>query len=112
VCACVCVCVCVKCEVFAPSSVSVFIVFVLQGMVALRKHADRILILVETMAEGGTLSCFLRAADVVRALRDRLCVSMPDDQLMARVEGMVNESMASLGTRLYDQIQYVTNGIV
>ncbi len=72
----------------------------LQGMVALRKHADRIIVLLEAMAEGGTLPVCVQHPELVRLLSERLCVGMLEDQLMVRAESMVHESVAALSTRL------------
>lgn len=41
----------------------------------------------------------------------RFMVHMTDEEIESKVEQMVDSSLHSLTTRLYDGFQYITNGI-
>lgn len=108
-----------------------FKILMLQGFLAARKHMERFLHLVEIMQTGrhcGTgsrtpsdnqrffagsqLPCFAQGASTVRRLRERFHMNLTEDQLAEMVEGMVENSIRSWTTRLYDGFQYWTNGIL
>ncbi|KAH7728863.1 phosphatidylinositol 4-kinase beta [Aphelenchoides avenae] len=83
----------------------------LQGLVAARKHHERIMNIVEIMINGSQLPCFRGGASVLRLLRERFHLNYTDAQMRAQVDAMVEQSRDSLTTRLYDNFQYYTNGI-
>ncbi|KRX41283.1 Phosphatidylinositol 4-kinase beta [Trichinella murrelli] len=89
-----------------------FKILMLQGLIAARKHHDRILSLVETMLSGSQLPCFRGGATVMRDLRARFHTNYTDEKLHALVDDMVETSRRSITTRLYDNFQYFTNGIL
>ncbi|KAL1227321.1 Phosphatidylinositol 4-kinase beta [Trichinella pseudospiralis] len=89
-----------------------FKILMLQGLIAARKHHDRILSLVETMLSGSQLPCFRGGATVMRDLRSRFHTNYTDEKLHALVDDMVETSRRSITTRLYDNFQYFTNGIL
>nr|CAB3264848.1 phosphatidylinositol 4-kinase beta-like [Phallusia mammillata] len=86
-------------------------ILMLQGLVSARKHMDRIVQLVDIMSAGPSLAC-LHGVSTVRALRDRFHLSLTENQLHEEVENMVEGSMRSWTTKLYDNFQYLTNGIL
>ncbi|XP_076811738.1 phosphatidylinositol 4-kinase beta-like isoform X2 [Clavelina lepadiformis] len=86
-------------------------ILMLQGLVSARKHMDRIVQLVDIMSAGPYLAC-LHGVSTVRALRERFHLSLTEDQLHELVENMVEGSMRSWTTKLYDNFQYLTNGIL
>nr|XP_002119556.1 phosphatidylinositol 4-kinase beta-like isoform X1 [Ciona intestinalis]XP_018667054.1 phosphatidylinositol 4-kinase beta-like isoform X2 [Ciona intestinalis] len=86
-------------------------ILMLQGLVSARKHMDRIVQLVEVMSAGPSLAC-LHGVSTVRSLRERFHLSLTEDQLHELVENMVEGSMRSWTTKLYDNFQYITNGIL
>uniref|UniRef100_H2Z9W9 Phosphatidylinositol 4-kinase beta n=1 Tax=Ciona savignyi TaxID=51511 RepID=H2Z9W9_CIOSA len=86
-------------------------ILMLQGLVAARKHMDRIVQLVEIMSAGPSLAC-LHGVSTVRSLRERFHLSLTEDQLHELIENMVEGSMRSWTTKLYDNFQYITNGIL
>ncbi len=61
---------------------------------------------------GSKLPCFANKTDTVQQLRDRFRLSMTDTQLFEWVDAMVAASVGSLSTKLYDNFQYYTNGIL
>jgi phosphatidylinositol 4-kinase len=59
---------------------------------------------------GSQLNCFSKG-NVTLGLRERFHLNMTDEQLEFNVEKMVESSLNSLTTRVYDTFQYYTNGI-
>ncbi|XP_076307960.1 phosphatidylinositol 4-kinase beta-like isoform X2 [Tachypleus tridentatus] len=89
-----------------------FKILILQGFLAARKHHEKILVLVEIMQASAQLPCFKNGASAVKALKERFHIGFTEDQLQLFVDSMVESSMHSLTTRLYDGFQYLTNGIL
>ncbi|CAH1773493.1 unnamed protein product [Owenia fusiformis] len=89
-----------------------FKILLLQGFVSSRKHMDKILPLVEIMQMGSTLPCFSKGVTTIRSMRDRFHLNLTEEQLQLLVDQMVEGSINSLTTKLYDGFQYWTNGIL
>ncbi|PSN39507.1 Phosphatidylinositol 4-kinase beta [Blattella germanica] len=89
-----------------------FKILILQGLVAARKHMDRILNLVEIMRSGSQLPCFKSGAATVQGLKNRFHLNLTEEQLQLLVDNLVESSIHSLSTKLYDGFQYLTNGIL
>ncbi|GFY34114.1 phosphatidylinositol 4-kinase beta [Trichonephila clavipes] len=89
-----------------------FKILMLQGLVAARKHHERIVTLVEIMQASCQLPCFKNGASAIRALKDRFHMGLTEEQLQLLVDTMVESSMHSITTKLYDNFQYITNGIL
>ncbi|KAL1115735.1 hypothetical protein AAG570_006025 [Ranatra chinensis] len=89
-----------------------FKILMLQGLVAARKHMDKILGLVEIMRLGSQLPCFKSGAATVQGLRNRFHLNLTEEQLQLLVDNLVESSIHSLSTKLYDGFQYLTNGIL
>ncbi|CAD6194054.1 unnamed protein product [Caenorhabditis auriculariae] len=83
-----------------------------RGLIAARKHHERVLSLVQIMSIGSKMPCFRSGVDTVKALKQRFHLSYTDEQLQDLVNSMVESSRDSLTTRLYDNFQYYTNGIL
>lgn len=85
-----------------------FKILMLRGLLAARKHHERILTIVEIMAvlSGSNLACFRGGGSVIRSLRERFHMGMTEEGLHGLVEGMVEASKDSLTTRLYDSFQF------
>ncbi|XP_044062671.1 phosphatidylinositol 4-kinase beta isoform X3 [Siniperca chuatsi] len=83
----------------------------LQGLIAARKHMDRVLQIVEIMQQGTQLPCF-HGSSTLRGLKERFHMSLTEEQLQLLVDQLVDGSMRSLTTKLYDGFQYLTNGIM
>ncbi|KAF1388622.1 hypothetical protein PFLUV_G00092200 [Perca fluviatilis] len=83
----------------------------LQGLIAARKHMDRVLQIVEIMQQGTQLPCF-HGSSTLRGLKERFHMSLTEEQLQVLVDQLVDGSMRSLTTKLYDGFQYLTNGIM
>lgn len=89
-----------------------FRILILQGLIAARKHQDMIIPLVEIMRSGSQLPCFKSGAATVQNLKNRFHMNMTEEQLQLEVNKMVEGSIHSLSTKLYDGFQYFTNGIL
>jgi len=89
-----------------------FKILMLQGLVAARKHHEKLLTLVEIMRSGSQLPCFRSGAATVQFMRQRFHMNMTEGQLQYLVDSMVEGSIHSLTTKLYDGFQYFTNGIL
>ncbi|XP_058863329.1 phosphatidylinositol 4-kinase beta isoform X1 [Acipenser ruthenus] len=83
----------------------------LQGLIAARKHMEKVVQIVEIMQQGSHLPCF-HGSSTVRNLKERFHMNLPEEQLQVLVEQMVDGSMRSITTKLYDGFQYLTNGIM
>jgi phosphatidylinositol 4-kinase len=84
-----------------------------EGFLALRKHADRFVLLVEALQRSSRLPCFAAGpAAVTSQLRARFHPHLTDAQLRLAVDRLVLSSAYSLFTRLYDTFQYYSNGIL
>ncbi|XP_067111767.1 phosphatidylinositol 4-kinase beta-like isoform X2 [Osmerus mordax] len=83
----------------------------LQGLIAARKHMEKVLQIVEIMQQGSHLPCF-HGSSTIRQLKERFHMSLTEEQLQVLVEQMVDGSMRSITTKLYDGFQYFTNGIM
>jgi len=89
-----------------------FKILMLQGLIAARKHMDKIVQLVDIMQHGSQLPCFKAGATTGKQLKERFHMNLTEEQLQELVAGMVETSMNSLTTKLYDGYQYWTNGIL
>ncbi|NXB69055.1 PI4KB kinase, partial [Struthidea cinerea] len=59
---------------------------------------------------GSQLPCF-HGSSTIRHLKERFHMNLTEEQLQLLVEQMVDGSMRSITTKLYDGFQYLTNGI-
>jgi len=99
---------------------------ILKSLIAARKHMDKLMPIVEIMQHGkkkfflnkilnyyflgSQLNCFSKG-NVTAGLKERFHSNMTDEQLEFDVEKMIDSSLNSLTTRVYDTYQYYTNGI-
>ncbi|KAK9478001.1 kinase-like domain-containing protein [Lipomyces japonicus] len=79
---------------------------------AIRKHADEVVLLVEMMQKESPLPCFMHGDQTAHLLRQRFQLQLSESEVDAFVDNfLINKSMNSMYTRLYDQYQLVTQGI-
>ena len=88
-----------------------FKVLVVQGFLAARKHADRIILLIEMMLGVGC-PCFKGGQRVLQGLRRRFQPSLTEERCIEHVLGLIGESLDNWRTRQYDYYQRVLNGIL
>lgn len=60
---------------------------------------------------GSQLPCF-HGSSTIRNLKERFHMNMTEEQLQLLIDQMVDGSMRSITTKLYDGFQYLTNGIM
>ncbi|KAF1917250.1 phosphatidylinositol 4-kinase-like protein PIK1 [Ampelomyces quisqualis] len=79
---------------------------------ALRKEAERLIMLVELMSKQSKMDCFKAgAANVTNSLRARLMLHLSKEEAETFVDELIAKSVGSYYTRLYDTFQYRTQGI-
>lgn len=108
----------------------------LKGLMAARKHMDRIINIVDIMRkselnsvwillhsglltfplfyyQGAQLPCFKSGSSgTINNLRNRFHMNLTEPELERKIEQLVQDSLNSLSTMLYDNFQYLTNGIL
>ena len=88
-----------------------FKVLVVQGFLAVRKHADRIILLIEMM-QGMGCPCFRGGQRVLQGLKRRYMLASTEERTIEHVLGLIGESLDNWRTRQYDYYQRVLNGIL
>ena len=61
---------------------------------------------------GSHLPCFSQGMSTVQAMRERFHLNLTEQQLEKLVRKMIEDSVQSLSTKLYDSFQYFANGIL
>ncbi|KAG0571619.1 hypothetical protein KC19_VG027900 [Ceratodon purpureus] len=88
-----------------------FKVLCIQGFLTCRKHAERIILLVEMMQDSGC-PCFKGGPRTVLTLRKRFHLSLTEEQCVSSVLELIAKSLDAWRTRQYDYYQKVLNGIL
>ncbi|KAJ9474325.1 Phosphatidylinositol 4-kinase PIK1 [Pseudozyma hubeiensis] len=83
-----------------------------QGFRDVRKHAERIIMLVELMAKDSRLPCFALGDLTAGNLRDRFQLGLSATQCDEFVDRLILSSAGSAFTRLYDMYQRLTEGVL
>ena len=58
------------------------------------------------------MPCFSKGVSTIKGMKDRFHMNLTEEQLQLLIDNMVEGSMNSLTTKLYDGFQYFTNGIL
>ncbi|CAZ85418.1 unnamed protein product [Tuber melanosporum] len=84
-----------------------------QAFQALRKSADNIVLLVELMGKESRMPCFASGAEyATNHLRQRFQLQLSEAEAETFVDDvLIQKSLGSYFTRMYDQFQYLTQGI-
>ncbi|PVH98397.1 phosphatidylinositol 4-kinase-like protein PIK1 [Periconia macrospinosa] len=83
-----------------------------QAFQALRREAERFIMLVDMMGKQSKMPCFAAgAAGVTNSLRARMMLHLSKEEAEVFVEELIAKSVGSYYTRLYDTFQYRTQGI-
>uniref|UniRef100_A0A7N0VA14 1-phosphatidylinositol 4-kinase n=1 Tax=Kalanchoe fedtschenkoi TaxID=63787 RepID=A0A7N0VA14_KALFE len=88
-----------------------FKVLCIQGFLMCRKHAERIILLVEMLQDSG-FPCFKGGARTIQNLRKRFHLSLTEEQCVSLVLSLISSSLDAWRTRQYDYYQRVLNGIL
>ncbi len=83
-----------------------------QGFRDVRKHAERIIMLVELMGRDSKLPCFALGDLTAANLRDRFQLALSASQCDEFVDRLILSSAGSAFTRLYDMYQRLTEGVL
>jgi phosphatidylinositol 4-kinase len=87
-----------------------------KGFLALRKHSEKIFLIVEMMRNGtgDTLPCFIGGEPAVQALRDRFKSSQDLSEADSReyINRLIDQSLDNWRTRWYDRYQYCCQNIL
>lgn len=83
-----------------------------QAFLSVRRHADLIVQMVELMQRESLLPCFKAGAQTASQLKQRFQLHLSESECEDFVENvLIQKSLGSLYTRLYDQFQLLTQGI-
>ena len=82
-----------------------------QGFLAARKHMGEIVPLLEIILPGSKLPCLVGGPEAVKAFADRFALTMTEEAIIVHVERLIDSSLSSIRTQLYDQFQFLSNGI-
>ncbi|KAF5365657.1 hypothetical protein D9758_003331 [Tetrapyrgos nigripes] len=84
-----------------------------EGFEAARKHCDRIVTIVELMQKDSTLPCFaIFGEQTAVQLRDRFQPALTHSAVGELVDRLIDSSLGSHWTRLYDTYQYYSQSIL
>ncbi|KAI0780822.1 kinase-like protein [Trametes elegans] len=84
-----------------------------EGFEAARKHCDRIVTLVELMQKDSSLPCFAAFGEQTASLlRDRFQQGLTQAAVEEHVQRLIDTSLGSNWTRLYDSYQYYSQSIL
>ncbi|XP_008808468.2 phosphatidylinositol 4-kinase beta 1 isoform X2 [Phoenix dactylifera] len=83
----------------------------IQGFLTCRKHAERIILLVEMLQDSG-FPCFKGGPRTIQNLRKRFHLSLTEEQCVSLVLSLISSSLDAWRTRQYDYYQRVLNGIL
>ena len=76
------------------------------GFLAVRKHCENIILLVEMMCKDSKLPCFQNGEQTLQQLRERFQLQLTEPQAEEFVDKMIMSSCCNVFTRLYDTYQY------
>lgn len=85
---------------------------VFDGILQLRKHCDRIILLIDIMQKESKLPCFYGGEYAITHFKQRLHMNLTDAQLRQVVDRLIISSAFNVFTKLYDSFQYYANGIL
>ncbi|KAM0687086.1 Phosphatidylinositol 4-kinase beta [Conglomerata obtusa] len=80
----------------------------LEGFLALRKNSDRLCRILEILAEKNKIKYI--NISTLNTFRERFRMDLGDREIEKWVSGLINWSLNSIGTGLYDSYQYFSNG--
>jgi len=84
------------------------------GFIAVRRHYQKIIFLVESMrnAGNGKLACYKNADLALALLRDRFQLGLSEEDMIAFTDLLTEQSMGNWSTDAYDKFQWLSNGIL
>jgi len=94
------------------SEFNYFTLLVIRGFLEARKHAHKIVSLVEVMMQGSNMACFLGGPQTLVALRTRFLSDKTEQECVEHAMALIDESLNNWRTIQYDNYQRITNGIL
>eukprot|EP01053_Blabericola_migrator_P001069 Blabericola_migrator_1__1068@NODE_1271_length_4925_cov_147_174969_g694_i1_p1_GENE_NODE_1271_length_4925_cov_147_174969_g694_i1NODE_1271_length_4925_cov_147_174969_g694_i1_p1_ORF_typecomplete_len946_score156_24PI3_PI4_kinase/PF00454_27/3_5e41_NODE_1271_length_4925_cov_147_174969_g694_i120874567 len=86
---------------------------IVKGFLETRKHADRIMLVVEMMLSASKLPCFAGNPEAARvALHERFMLGISDNVCISKIVDLIDISVNNWRTYQYDNFQKLTNGIM
>ncbi|TYZ64443.1 hypothetical protein PybrP1_009149 [[Pythium] brassicae (nom. inval.)] len=91
-----------------------YVIFLIQGFLALQHHADTVLMMIAIMAQESSCPCFLsqNPRDILNSTKRLFQLNLDQSQVIKYVLQLVRRSHNSYRTRQYDVFQRMTNGIL
>ncbi|CAH0486368.1 unnamed protein product [Peronospora farinosa] len=91
-----------------------YVIFLIQGFLALQQQADSILMMIAIMAQESSCPCFLsqNPRDILSTTKQLFRLDYNQSQVIRHVISLVRRSHNSYRTRQYDVFQRMTNGIL
>lgn len=80
------------------------------GLLAARKHHDKITTLVRIMMEGTSMPCMAAGSATIEGLEQRFALGMPEKQCINHAISLIESSRLSLRSVGYDRFQAYSNG--
>eukprot|EP00173_Palmaria_palmata_P003024 Plantae.Rhodophyta-Palmaria_palmata.ctg3145.p1 GENE.Plantae.Rhodophyta-Palmaria_palmata.ctg3145~~Plantae.Rhodophyta-Palmaria_palmata.ctg3145.p1 ORF type:complete len:340 (+),score=48.87 Plantae.Rhodophyta-Palmaria_palmata.ctg3145:3-1022(+) len=82
------------------------------GLLAARKHYEKLTTLVEIMLKGTSMPCMAAGQNVVDSLRHRFSLGVSEEQCIDNALRLIEESRLSWRSASYDKYQTLTNNIL
>eukprot|EP00040_Diaphanoeca_grandis_P033195 m.202849 g.202849 ORF g.202849 m.202849 type:complete len:846 (-) comp32836_c0_seq1:65-2602(-) len=89
-----------------------FRLLILKGFIAARKHIKSLIPVIEVMVAGSQLPCLGDEQYVLKEFVERFQLTLTEEQLSDYVDMLINTSLESVRTAIYDRFQYYSNGIL
>ncbi len=80
------------------------------GLLAARKHHDKITTLVRIMMDGTSMPCMVSGTSVIEGLEARFALGMPEKQCISHAISLIESSRLSFRSVGYDRFQAYSNG--
>eukprot|EP00045_Choanoeca_perplexa_P015235 m.186619 g.186619 ORF g.186619 m.186619 type:complete len:982 (+) comp16923_c0_seq2:141-3086(+) len=85
---------------------------IFKGFLAARKHREAFVTLLRIAQADSKLPCFVGGEAAFAAFEKRFQRGLTDEVLMTHVDTLIDKSLNNTRTKLYDNFQYYTNGIL
>jgi len=84
----------------------------IRGFLEVRKHYEKIVLLVDMLLPGQKMGCLARREATVRELKDRFQLNCSEKECVTFVSNLIRESVGRWTTEAYDNYQWFFNGIL
>jgi hypothetical protein len=91
---------------------NVFTLLFVRGFLEARRHAHKLLLLLQVMQDANMLAYLAGGKQVLAQLRARFCLELSEEECVEHAIALVHASCDHWRTVQYDKYQYITNGIM